>query len=258
MVLAIKLEYVLRRGYLLRLLPRVVDTSAEETQVYLEEGFLPQSPGEATLLIDVAPPLEALRAGLEPRWRTELNRSQRGALVFTEGTEAELFDRYAPIHAEMFDRKRLVDLGELDVYRRIQELLPPEWRMSVMLCSEDGKDVAGAITSALGDTGLAILWATNPRGRDLRGAYALQWRVLEWLKRQGCRSYDLGGVDKQVNPGGYRFKSGLSGKNGREARFVGAFELSAAPLLPYVLSTALYLRTTSVRLRSAMKSFRRA
>jgi hypothetical protein len=255
MVRAIKLEYVLRRGYLVRLLPREVETSAEVREVFVEEGFSPRSSGEATLLIDIAPPLDALRAGLEPRWRTELNRSQRGALVFTEGTGAELFERFAPIHAEMSDRKRLVDLGEVDVFRRIQELLPPERRMVVMLCSDDRKtDVAGAVTSAFGDTGLGILWATNQRGRDLRAAFALQWRVLEWLKRQGCRSYDVGGVDKHANPGGYRFKSGLCGRNGREARFVGAFELSAAPLLPSLLSAVVSLRAGSLRLRSGMKS----
>jgi len=255
MVRAIKLEYVVRRGYLVRLLPREVDPCAEVRQVYLEEGFRLQPSGDATLLVDVAPPLKALRAGLEGSWRSNLNRSQRGALVFTEGAEPELFDRFAPIHAEMVDRKRLVDLGDVDVFRRIQELLPAEWRMRVMLCSEDGKaDVAGAITSALGDTGLAILWATNQRGRDLRGAFALQWRVLEWLKGQGCRSYDLGGVDKRANPGGYTFKSGLSGRNGREVRFVGAFELSAAPLLPILLRALLSLRTASRRLRGALKS----
>jgi hypothetical protein len=253
-VRALRLEYVVRRRHLVRLLPRELETSAEVRQVFLDEGFRPQPAGEATLLVDVAPPLETLRAGLDGSWRKNLKRAQRGALVFTEGTEPELFDRFAPIHAEMVERKRLVEFGEVDVHRRIQELLPPEWRLRVMLCSEDGTaDVAGAITSALGDTALAVLWATNPRGRDLRGAFALQWRVLDWLKRQGCRSYDLGGVDKEANPGGHRFKSGLSGTSGREVRFVGAFELSARPLLPFLLRTMLSSRTASRRLRRALE-----
>jgi hypothetical protein len=251
---AIRLEYVVRRRHLVRILPREIETSAEVRQVFLDEGFRLQPSGDATLLVDIAPPLETLRAGLDGSWRKNLKRAQRGALVFTEGTEPELFDRFAPIHAEMVERKRLVEIGEVDVHRRIQELLPPEWRLRVMLCSEDGKaDVAGAITSALGDTALAVLWATSPRGRDLRGAFALQWRVLGWLQREGCRSYDLGGVDKEANPGGHRFKSGLSGRSGREVQFVGAFELSARPLLPFLLRTMLSSRTAYRRLRRALE-----
>jgi hypothetical protein len=251
---AIRLEYVVRRRLVVRLLPREVEC-AEVRQVYLEEGFLPQPSAETTLIVDVTPPLEALRAGLEPRWRSDLNRAQRAALAYTEGTDPALFDRFAPIHAEMVDRKRLLDLGDVKVHRRIQELLPPAWRMRVVLCSDErGADVAGAISSALGDTALAVLWATNPRGRELKGAFALQWRVLDWVKAQGCRGYDLGGVDKAANPGGHRFKSGLSGRNGREARFMGAFEASAGPVLPVLLNAAITVRTASRRLRGALRS----
>jgi hypothetical protein len=254
---AIKLEYVVRRGLVVRLLPREIEC-AEVRQIYLEEGFLPRPSSDAsdtTLIVDVTPPLQVLRAGLDPRWRSNLNHAQRAALVFTEGTDLALFDRFAPVHAEMVDRKRLLDLGDVEVLRRIQELLPPEWRMRVVLCSEDGgRDVAGAISSALGDTALAILWATSPRGRDLKGAFALQWRVLDWLKAQGCRRYDLGGVDKAANPGGHRFKSGLSGRNGREARFIGGFEASARSVLPFLLSAGISVRTASRRVRGALRS----
>jgi hypothetical protein len=251
---AIRQEYVVRRGLLVRILPREVDGDDAVTRVYVEAGFQPRATGEATLLLDLGPPLPALRAGLAGSWRNNLKRAEQGALVFTEGTDPALFDRFAPIHAEMTDRKRLVDLGDVEVYRRIQELLPAEWRMRVVLCSgPDGTDVAGAITSALGDTALAILWATNPRGRDLRASFALQWRVLDALKADGCRHYDLGGIDRAANPGGHLFKSGLSGRNGREARFLGAMEQSARPVLPLLLAAALSLRTASRRLRGALK-----
>lgn len=251
---AIRLEYVVRRGLLVRLLPRELECP-EVRQVFLEEGFVPGASGDSTLVLDVTPPLDALRAGLEPRWRTDLNRAQRAALVFTEGTDPALFDRFAPLHAEMVDRKRLLDLGDVEVHRRIQELLPAERRMRVVLCSEEGgADVAGAITSALGDTALGILWATSPRGRSLKAAFALHWRVLDWVKAQGCLRYDLGGVDRVVNPGGHRFKSGLSGRNGREVRFMGAFEASASPVLPLLLDAAISARAASRRLRGALRS----
>jgi hypothetical protein len=255
MARAIASEYVRGRGYMVQVLPGESETSADVSQVLQEEGFRHRASDYTTILIDIRPPMDKLRAGLDSRWRTELNRAQRGSLVLTEGTAPEMFDRFAPIYAEMFERKRLVDLGDLEVFRGVQELLPPDMRMRVMLCSEDGKtDVAGAITSGLGETGLGILWATNPRGRDLRGAYLLQWHVIDWLKSQGCRTYDLGGVSREANPGGHRFKSGLSGKNGREVRFVGTFEMSASPLLPATLHALVDLRTAVRGSREALKS----
>jgi lipid II:glycine glycyltransferase (peptidoglycan interpeptide bridge formation enzyme) len=44
-----------------------------------------------------------------------------------------------------------------------------------------------------------------------KGAYLLQWSMIQWLKRQGVRHYDLGGINPEINPGVYHFKSGLSG-----------------------------------------------
>lgn len=243
MARAIATNYVFRRGYFVLLIPHETEDNADAGAVLRGEGFVERPSDYQTMLIDLRAPLETLRARLEPRWRTELNRSMRGPLVLTEGTELELFDRFAPIYEEMFERKALTDLGDLDVYRRAQELLPEPLRMRVMLASDEaGNDVAGAITSSLGDMGLGILWATNLRGRELRAAYFLQWRVLSWLKQQGCTSYDLGGVDKTQNPGGFRFKSGLTGKNGRELRSLGSFEMSPWPVMPALVQTAMNSR----------------
>lgn len=239
MARAIATEYVRRRGYLVFLIPHETEDSADVGEVLRGEGFIERPSDYNTVIMDLGEPLEVLRTRFEPRWRTELNRSMRSSLFLTEGTELELFDRFAPIYSEMFERKALTDLGDLDVYRRAQALLPEPLRMRVMLASDEaGNDVAGAITSSLGDMGLGILWATNLRGRELRAAYFLQWHVLGWLVRQGCTSYDLGGVDKTRNPGGFRFKSGLAGKNGRELRSLGSFEMSPWPFMPALLHMA--------------------
>jgi hypothetical protein len=256
MVRAIAAEYVHRRGYLVQLFPHEAEDSMDVAEILREEGFIQHPSDYNTIYIDIGAPLETLRARLDPRWRTELNRSKRGPLVLTEGTDLELFDRFAPIYAEMFERKNLVDLGDLEIYRRTQEVLPEPMRMRVMICSEDGKgDVAGAITSSLGETGLGILWATNVRGRELRAAYFLQWHVIDWLKHQKCKSYDVGGVDVHANPGGHRFKTGLAGKNGRELRFIGGFEMSPWPFLPVAVHAMMKSRFAIRRFAKTCSSF---
>jgi lipid II:glycine glycyltransferase (peptidoglycan interpeptide bridge formation enzyme) len=77
------------------------------------------------------------------------------------------------------------------------------------------------VGSAIGDRGIYLLGATNDQGMKNKGSYLLQWRMIEWLKENGCHWYDLGGIDPDGNPGVYHFKSGLSGK---DVYHVGQFD----------------------------------
>jgi lipid II:glycine glycyltransferase (peptidoglycan interpeptide bridge formation enzyme) len=61
-------------------------------------------------------------------------------------------------------------------------------------------------------------------------SYLIQWRVLEWLKERNCLFYDLHGFDEIANPGTYKFKAGLCGKNGRAVEFLGQLQSCESPL----------------------------
>ena len=74
-----------------------------------------------------------------------------------------------------------------------------------------GIPVAGPVASAMGDTAIYLLGATSDEGLKSKGAYLLQWTLIKWLKENGFRWYDLGGIDPERNPGVYHFKRGLSG-----------------------------------------------
>ncbi|MDC1287716.1 aminoacyltransferase [Gammaproteobacteria bacterium] len=253
-VRAIRLEFVERLGLAVQLVPRETEDRDDLKNILVEEGFHFTGSDYNTVLIDISGPEETIRSNLVARWRTDLNRSQRNELLMSAGEHMDLYDRFEPIYDEMFDRKKLVEFGDLAVYRRVQQSLPNASKMNIMLCArEDEGDGAGAITSAIGDTGLAILWATNHPGRDSRGAYYLQWETIRWLKQQGCHWYDLGGVSRDANPGGYRFKCGLAGKNGRETRFLGQFQASPSRMHAYLLNALLQGRNKVRELRKLGK-----
>jgi FemAB family len=63
----------------------------------------------------------------------------------------------------------------------------------------------------MGDSAVYLLGATNDDGLNSKGAYLLQWTLIRWLKENGAKWYDLGGIDPEGNPGVYHFKRGLSG-----------------------------------------------
>jgi FemAB family len=63
----------------------------------------------------------------------------------------------------------------------------------------------------MGDSAIYLLGATSDDGLNAKGAYLLQWTMIQWLKENGIKWYDLGGIDPEGNPGVYSFKRGLSG-----------------------------------------------
>jgi lipid II:glycine glycyltransferase (peptidoglycan interpeptide bridge formation enzyme) len=83
--------------------------------------------------------------------------------------------------------------------------------MRILICELDGIPVAGLVASAMGDSAIYLLGATSDNGLNSKGAYLLQWTMIQWLKENGFKWYDLGGIDPEGNPGVYSFKRGLSG-----------------------------------------------
>jgi lipid II:glycine glycyltransferase (peptidoglycan interpeptide bridge formation enzyme) len=99
--------------------------------------------------------------------------------------------------------------------------------MRVFLADKEGKVYNALVVAAAGDTGIYLLAATSDAGLKSKGAHLLQWRAIEWLKSQGYRWYELGGINPEKNPGVFQFKNGLGGEDVHQ---VGVFESSGSTL----------------------------
>lgn len=217
MAMALRREYVEKRRLFLRLLPSVF----EETQqaelfrnAFRRYHSAPVRNGkpEKTIILDLDPPLEELRRKLDQKWRNQLNRAEKNGLEIVEGDGADLFASFLTIYREMWTRKKFQEGVDVEEFARIQQSLPPALRMRVRLCLDHGTAVAGIVCSAMGHTGIYLLGATSDSGLKSKGAYLLQWSMIQWLKQNGYQNYDLGGIDPEGNPGVYHFKSGFSGR----------------------------------------------
>jgi lipid II:glycine glycyltransferase (peptidoglycan interpeptide bridge formation enzyme) len=196
------------------------------SEILREEGYeLKRSaPQYRTILMNLDAPLDQLERGFHQKWRKHLNRARNNNLEIIEGQEDGFFQALGAIYREMLERKRFSGHADIDLYRKTQQSLDAEDKMTVVLCRLQGEVVAGALFSALGDTAVDLFRATSDRGVKTYGSYLVQWRVLEHLKQRGCRCYNLNGINPARNPGGYQFKSQLAGKNGREVDFLGPFD----------------------------------
>jgi hypothetical protein len=227
MARALHEEYVQRRGLMLRVLPPAFAGSpqAEVSQAAfsgLGAAFGGSAGRERTFLLELGPSLEDLRKNLQQKWRNQLNRAEKNGLTVSQEEGIEGFRVFAEIYRAMRARKRFDTTVDVDEFARIQADLPEYQRMKVLICREKGLPVSGIVCSAMGNLAIYLLGATNDNGLNAKGAYLLQWTMIQWLKENGFLYYDLGGIDPERNPGVYHFKRGLSG--GDVSR-VGAFDL---------------------------------
>ena len=86
---ALKNEFVHKRGLVLRIYPYLFDKEPDVFEDILhQEGFSPADNTEKdrTLIVDLRPPADALRKGLDGKWRNHLNQAERRALEVVEGS----------------------------------------------------------------------------------------------------------------------------------------------------------------------------
>ena len=224
---ALRNEYSCRRGLVLRIFPILYNDDSYHFLSCLEsEGFSRiRNIGEKrTLLVELGCPLEKLRKGLKQKWRNCLNRAERNDIEIIEGCEDNLFKTFIVIYRKMIERKAFIEPNDINEFRLIQKDLPKEFKMKIYLCRFKGNICVGAIFSALGDTGVYLFGATDKIGMKSNGSYLIQWKFIEWLKENHFSYYDLNGINPETNPGSYRFKNGLCGKNGKDLCFLGQYE----------------------------------
>jgi lipid II:glycine glycyltransferase (peptidoglycan interpeptide bridge formation enzyme) len=251
---ALRGEYVARRRLLLRVMPNVFagDEEAAAVKECWESAGLSAAGGPAyrTLRLDASPPLDALRKGLDQKWRNQLNRAEKNGLTVVEGSGDDLYALFRRLYAEMYARKRFETSISVEAFGRIQEGLEPALKMQIFICKAQDEPVSALVGSALGDTGIYLLGATSDSGLQAKGAYLLQWCMLRWLKERGCRFYDLGGINPERNPGVYHFKSGLCGA---DVTHLGRFEASGSALSAFCVRRAEQLQNAARALRAAAR-----
>ena len=251
MVARIRAEYAVKRGLLLRIAPNVVwEGSDRFGPILAAEGYARTSiPGYRTLVLDLTQPLDAIRKSLDQKWRNQLNRSEKNGLSVIEGTGAELYERFSGVYREMIGRKRFRSSVDIGLFAEAQRNLPETQRMRIFICECRDVAVAASVGTCIGDTGIYLFGATSDGGKELKGSYLLQWRMIAWLKETGCRRYDLGGIDPEGNPGVYHFKNGISNA---EVRHILPHEASGNLLSTWVVRGGEQCRNLLRHLRTAV------
>jgi lipid II:glycine glycyltransferase (peptidoglycan interpeptide bridge formation enzyme) len=254
---ALRNEFVCKRGLILRIFPILF---SEETtpfsKILADEGFgflEDDRPGQ-TILVDLSHSLEEFRSGLGRNWRRNLKAAEANTFEILEGTGDELFGSFIEIYQDMVARKKFAIPNDINQYRAMQARSSEKFKMQIMICKSEGRPCAGLIWSELGKIGIELFAATNEVGTQTKGSFLLRWKLVEKLKNHNLPLYNLNGINPLKNPGGYKFKTELAGKNGKEIYYLGKFDSSASVLNRFCVEQAESLRKSIRNLKHHAKS----
>jgi len=248
--------YVVRQGLLLRIFPNAIDDGTGVMRSILkDEGFeRDQSVGpRKTAIIDLSYSLEELRTSLKKSWRHNLARAERSGLKVIGGISDELLETLIALYKQMQARKGPVPIPDIDYFRDIHRDSPDAFKIWITICEHEGESVAGVAVSLIGAAAIHWLAATGDRGLDCRASYLLHWQMLEWLKARGCRWYDLNCINPETHPGTYQFKTGLSGRLGKEVEYLGQFQACENRMSLWSVKAGEQLRRTYDGIKVALR-----
>ena len=210
----LKEEFVLKRKLVLRISPNLLKEKDKNFEkLFFELGFTSRgkSAGANTFYVDLDYSLEELRKNLSRNWRKKLKKSESEGLRIVSGIEDSLFQEVVKLYLEMVSRKRFEQGIDVNKLKATQIYLPSSMKMISTICYSNDVPISGLAFSAIGKTGIPILAATSDSGFNYNGSYLLHWQMLVYLKENGFKYFDLGGIDKEKNPNVYNFKHGMGG-----------------------------------------------
>jgi lipid II:glycine glycyltransferase (peptidoglycan interpeptide bridge formation enzyme) len=205
--------------------------------VYAARGFSPArtAPAYRTMVLDLSPDLDEIRASLSKRWRRQLKKGEKVAFEVVVGTDPALFAEFRELFETFVEWKEFEVEHGPRFHEAVHAALPEEARYLILLSRHEGVLAYGLVLAQTGDTAVYVLGATNPELRDFRPGHFLHWRGVEELKQRGLRWYDLGGIDPDANPGVYEFKAGMTEV---DVSAPGPFEISPDPVRGSLVSLA--------------------
>ena len=171
-------------------------------------------PGPRTIWIDLSVGEEMLWKNLDKQWRYGVGRAEREGVTVNQSLDDKEIRSFFDLCSKISDTKGFKLPGSLALF---EELLKKSSDDSPVQCrffvaSHERKLGAGAIIMRCGNR-LHYLWGGVERDFSrFRMGEAVQWAIIKWGLENGCRQYDLEGIDPRSNPGTYKFKKKMGGR----------------------------------------------
>jgi len=159
-----------------------------------------------TMSLNLSQSIESIQAGLSKNWRKTLKKSLNMPFDIVTVSDPVAI---AELYLEMKSSKSL-SASEIYSQDAITSMMKCYQENIIVLGAEDKEGNLVAIRGALVDKNKAtdIFAATSLSGRALMASHAIFMALLLKCQNQGCKLYDLNGINPSSNMGVYNFKKG--------------------------------------------------
>lgn len=177
-------------------------------------------------------PLEEILMDFHNKTRYNIRLADRkGVKIKEDCTKKDLEDFYQILLVTSERDEFLV--RNYSYYEQLWDKLVERGLAKLFMAEYNGMPIAGTIAFIFGSKAWYIYGASSNEYRNVMPNYALQWRMIEWAKQNGCTMYDFRGVSGDLDPdnplyGLYRFKKGF---NGEFTEFIGEYDLPFSKIL---------------------------
>lgn len=187
---------------------RVVHTTAALVPAF---SLQPRS----TIRVDCHSTDADLLARMHPKTRYNIRLAQRHG-VNIRAVPAEASATAFPLFWELVAhtaRRNRFSLHPERYYRILLEVGSSDFSNELWFAEHHGALLASAMVNWYRPSGVAtyLHGGSHSDHRGVMAPYALQWAIIQEVKKRAYATYDLGGIDEERWPGLYRFKNGFGG-----------------------------------------------
>jgi len=189
-------KFAARQGVFLLKLEPELSASDETAADLLKLGLVkarPIQPNFSTVTVDISPSLDDILASLNQKGRHAIRRAERDGVTAkpVESSDENCRQMYTLLKATAAGS---FSIRSYDYYRSFWQCYAQAGRGQMFFAYVDGTVVAGAYGLIFGDKS-TYKDGASVRERPAYGAsHLLQWRVIEWAKKQGATVHDLCGT----------------------------------------------------------------
>ena len=156
-----------------------------------------------------------------------MNRSEKNGLEVVEGTSDDLYEIFLKLQKEMQDRKQYQPTIDYVEFGEIQKKLPESMKMHIVICKHEGRARDGHDRVCNRGQGHLPARRNGRNGDEAEERLPVAVEDDPVAAREGCRWYDLGGIDPENNPGVYHFKVGMSSV---DVSHIGQYEANTSTI----------------------------
>jgi lipid II:glycine glycyltransferase (peptidoglycan interpeptide bridge formation enzyme) len=200
----------------IRVRPQIYNTP-ENLRLFADLGFRPAPMhlhAENTVIIDLTKSEDELLAEMRRQTRYEVRKAEKLEIKVAHENSEKNFDTFYTLQQQTATRQGFV-IPSRDFLMAEREAFKDKARLYHAYNGEDLLAMGFVVIS--GEEANYLEAASTDKGRDLPGAYALQWQVIRDMKTFGIKRYNLFGIAPSDQPnhryaGVTTFKTGFGGE----------------------------------------------